>query len=53
MDEITKQEEPKQKTIDDLTVTELKALAFDLTEQSKTLQNQYNIIMKALSERVN
>ena len=49
--EIKKQEEQKQRTIDDLSDMELKALAFEKGEQVKQLQREYNFIYEALVKR--
>lgn len=46
-----KQDVPKQKTLQDLSDTELKAIAFEKSEQIKQLQRDYNVIYEELVNR--
>jgi hypothetical protein len=43
----------KQKTLKEATIIELKAAAFDINNQIKNLNNQYNLIIEELGERDN
>lgn len=44
-------EEPKQRTVEELSIPELKALAFDISEQVKNLQRQYNFVYESLAKK--
>lgn len=50
-----KQEVPKgdekQRTVQDLSDTELKALAFEIDQGIKQKQREYNVVMSVLQER--
>lgn len=43
--------EKKQKKIEDLTIPELKALAFDIDQQIKQNQRDYNVILQLLQNK--
>lgn len=43
-----KQTEQEQRTLEQLSVAELKVLAFDLQEQGKHIQRQYNAVYETL-----
>lgn len=44
-------EQPKQKTLQEATETELKAVAFDIQQQIKNLQAQYQQVFDELVKR--
>lgn len=44
---------PKQRTLQDLSEIELKALAFEKSEQIKQLQREYNAVYEELVNRQN
>ena len=50
---VAPQVEPKQKTLADLSVNELKVLSFDVGEQSKSLQRQQQMIYNELNAKLN
>lgn len=48
----TKPQQEKQKKLADLTMNDLKALAFDFNEQLKTVQSNYNQVYNEIAKRV-
>lgn len=51
--EVEQPEAPKQRTLQDLSEIELKALAFEKSEQIKQLQREYNTVYEELVRRHN
>lgn len=46
------QTEQKQRTLNDLSVVELKALAFEIDQTIKQKQREYQTVMQVLQERM-